>query len=146
MSDLTMRRNTRQREMIAEVLRHSRSHPTASDIYGAVKERLPKISLGTVYRNLDLLIDLGTVRKIEIPGSEARFDGNLTEHKHVRCVECGRIDDVFLEDPDFREDDIENLCGYRILGHRLEFVGLCPECLRKKEVEERETIEQTTGQ
>jgi Fur family transcriptional regulator, peroxide stress response regulator len=144
MSRLKTRRNTRQREAIVDVLRHSRSHPTASDVYGAVKERLPKISLGTVYRNLDFLTDIGRVRKLETSGTEARFDGNLDAHEHVRCVTCGKVDDVFLPEEPFRENDVDSASGYRIIGRRLEFVGVCPSCQRKTEVEEKETKEQTT--
>ena len=69
-------RNTRQREVILEELRKLRSHPTAPVLYEIVRRRLPRISLGTVYRNLELLAKSGVVRKLELSDSEARFDGN----------------------------------------------------------------------
>jgi Fur family ferric uptake transcriptional regulator len=123
-----LRRNTRQRQAILEVLRGMTSHPTAAELYNAVRKRLPRISLGTVYRNLEVLARLGLLRKLEFGGTETRFDGDLQEHYHVRCVECGRVAD--LHDLPFDPSDlrVEGLGGYRILGHHLEYVGVCPAC------------------
>ena len=85
-------RNTQQRRIILEELQGVRSHPTAVDLYELVRHRLPKISLGTVYRNLELLSRQGTIRKLDFGGEEARFDGDLMRHEHVRCVRCGRME------------------------------------------------------
>ncbi len=128
-----LQRNTRQRRVIVEELRKLRSHPTAADLYEIVRQRLPKISLGTVYRNLDLLAKQGLIRKLEIGGSEKRYDGTAEQHYHVRCVICQRIDDLHELPSDFAEDDFANLNGYEIIGHHLEFVGICPECKKDKD-------------
>ncbi len=126
-------RNTRQRRVILEEVRKLTSHPTAVGLYEIVRRRLPKISLGTVYRNLELLARTGAIQKLEFSGPESRFDGNCDQHGHVRCVDCGRVDDfegVPLELPGFNEDDCQ---GYEILGHRLELLGICPRCRTERQ-------------
>jgi Fur family ferric uptake transcriptional regulator len=93
-----------------------------------VRRRLPKISLGTVYRNLDLLAEAGKIQRLDLGGSEARFDADTDAHYHVRCVRCGRVDDVPGLPADLVADGMATAAGYEILGHRLEFVGICPQC------------------
>lgn len=121
-------RNTRQRQVILEELRKLTSHPTAVGIYEIVRRRLPKISLGTVYRNLELLARTGLVRKLEMGNAESRFDGNVAPHDHVRCVRCGRVDDVSGPPLDLLGGPANDLHGYQILGHRLEYLGICSQC------------------
>ncbi len=121
-------RNTRQRQVILEELQKLTSHPTAATLYEIVRRRLPKVSLGTVYRNLDLLTQMGMVGKLEFSGGEARFDGDLACHDHVRCVRCGRLDDVQGEPLDLPEKQYQNCDGYEIVGHRLELLGICAAC------------------
>ena len=121
-------RNTRQREVILEELRRSSAHPTATQVYDLVRRRLPKISLGTVYRNLDLLARMDMIQRMETTGAETRFDGDLRPHDHVRCTACGRIDDLAGPAVEVPPEGRRDFAGYQILGHRLEFVGLCPKC------------------
>jgi Fur family transcriptional regulator, ferric uptake regulator len=121
-------RNTRQRQVILESLRKLKTHPTASGLCAIVRERLPQISLGTVYRNLEMLCELGLVQKLEFGGAEARYDGTIDRHDHVRCVDCGRLEDVCLPPLDLPGDNANDLGGYKILGHRFEYVGICPAC------------------
>lgn len=121
-------RRTRQRQIILETLQKSTAHPTAKGLYGIVRRRLPKISLGTVYRNLDLLVRQGLVQKLEMGAAEARFDGTVAPHDHLRCLRCGRVDDVSAPPLDLLGGRTDDLDGYQILGHRLEFVGICPTC------------------
>ena len=78
-------RVTRQRRVILEELRKLTSHPTAPALYEVVRRRLPRISLGTVYRNLELLARAGFIQRLDLQGAEARFDGNPEHHYHVRC-------------------------------------------------------------
>lgn len=124
---------TQQREVILAELRKLTSHPTACDLYEIVRQRLPKVSLGTVYRNLELLADQGTVCKLELGGTEARFDGNVKRHDHIRCLECGRVDDAKSPPLELSRSTGHDLGGYRILGYRLEYVGVCPDCRRQSE-------------
>jgi Fur family transcriptional regulator, ferric uptake regulator len=121
-------RMTRQRKVILEELRKLASHPTAVGLYEIVRLRLPKISLGTVYRNLDLLSRTGSVLKLEFGNGEARFDGNIERHDHIRCVRCGRVDDIFSAPLDLLGGVTNDSHGYQILGYRLEYSGLCAQC------------------
>jgi Fur family ferric uptake transcriptional regulator len=117
----------RQRTIILEELRKVATHPTADEVYLMARRRLPRISLGTVYRNLDLLAEQGEIRKIEAAGSSKRFDGNIHPHQHARCQKCGRVADIKLHVPlpDTRHIDLPN---FTITAVRLEFDGLCNVC------------------
>ena len=128
MPDGKFKRNTRQRQVIFEELCKLTSHPTAVGLYELVRLRLPKISLGTVYRNLELMDRMGIVQKLEFSGGESRFDGNPQRHDHIRCVRCDRVDDLHaasLELSGIKHDDCK---GYQVLGHRLALLRLCPQC------------------
>lgn len=121
-------RTTKQRELILDELRSVRTHPTAIEVYERVRKKLPKISLGTVYRNLELLSEYGLIQKLEMAGTQKRFDGITENHYHVRCIVCGRVDDVEIEPLETINDAIGSASDYDILWHRLEFVGICPRC------------------
>ena len=124
----TSLRMTKQRQVILEELRAVTSHPTADDMYDMVRRRLPNVSLGTVYRNLEVLAESGVVQKIDIGGTKKRFDGNVAVHYHLRCVECGRVDDVHLDVGVDLEAIAAAGSAYAIHRHRLEFIGTCPNC------------------
>ena len=121
-------RETSQRRVILEELAKLNTHPTANEIYELVRKRLPKISLGTVYRNLELLSESGLIRKLETAGTQKRFDGTTENHYHVRCVNCGKIEDLRLPAVISLDDVANSISGYEIFWHTLEFGGLCPEC------------------
>jgi Fur family transcriptional regulator, ferric uptake regulator len=121
-------RNTPQRRVILEELEKLTSHPTAAALYRLVVRRLPRISLGTVYRNLDLLARTGVIQKLEFGTHEARFDGNPTLHDHIRCVKCGRVDDIPHPPLDPLGGVKNDFNGYRVFGHRTEYLGVCPQC------------------
>lgn len=123
-------RMTRQRRVILETLRNTRSHPTADEVYAAVRARMPRISLGTVYRNLDFLADSGEILKLEAAGSTRRFDGVTAPHRHIRCTCCGRVADVAIvtPEPDPAAVQVE---GFTVTGARIEYEGLCDACRPK---------------
>lgn len=121
-------RNTRQRQVILEELCRLTTHPTATELYELLRPRLQNLSLGTVYRNLDLLARMGRIRKLEWAGGEARFDGNTCHHDHVRCTCCGRVADVGGSSREVAAGGQEDFRGYDVLGYRLEFIGICPCC------------------
>jgi Fur family ferric uptake transcriptional regulator len=123
-----MKRNSLQRQVILEELQREKTHPSAQEIFERVRHRLPKISLGTVYRNLEQLAAHGLIQKIESAGGQRRFDGDLSEHYHVRCLYCGRVDDAPLPSLSRLNQTFGKMSEYTILGHRLEFVGICPRC------------------
>ena len=122
---------TRQRQVILEEVK-SGCHPTADQIYERVRKRLPQISMGTVYRNLDTLASLGYIRKMEPDHTQMRFDANTKEHYHTTCMNCHKVDDFPIEPLDDTLENLEKALGkltkYGVFGHRLEFIGLCPEC------------------
>ncbi len=127
-TEVQARRKTKQRQVILEELQKLHSHPTASDLYRVVRQRFPRVSLGTVYRNLELLNESGTIRKLQIGGREARFDAVDADHHHVQCTSCGRVDDLPVK-TDVPTDLPENTPeGWQIEECRVEFVGLCPDC------------------
>jgi len=115
-----------------EVLKKLKTHPTAEQLHRAVRRRLPRISLSTVYRNLDILARSGAVHRIDIAGAQARFDGDVSLHYHLRCLECGRVDDVMAGPFPMIDDAARQMTSYEIMGHRLEFLGLCPTCKGRK--------------
>ena len=129
-------RMTRQRRVILEELRKVNNHPSADEIYEIVRKRLPRISLGTVYRNLEILSDPGDIQKLEPGCSLKRFDGNPSEHFHIRCVRCNRIADAPML-PDLNIDlERIDVTDFEIVGHRLEFLGICRQCSGKSEPDE----------
>ena len=119
---------TKQRRVILDQFRTPGRHFTADDVYLLVRQELPNISLGTVYRNLDILSQAGRIRKLNLGGGQRQYDGGLHRHYHVRCVLCGKVADV----PPDRIGDL-NLAAYEttdfeILDHELGFEGVCAEC------------------
>lgn len=125
-------RMTTQRKVILEELKKVTSHPTAGELCEMVRRRLPRISLGTVYRNLEILSREGIIQKLDVGGNEMRFDGDISNHYHLRCLICGRVDDADVEPIQGLDRQREGMRGYQIQGHRLEFVGICPDCQRMR--------------
>lgn len=126
--------NTIQRRVILEELKKTTSHPTADELYRFVHRRLPRISLGTVYRNLSLLADAGLLMRMEVAGRQTRFDGNPVPHFHLSCSCCGAVEDLPDSDPRFaRATEILDEClDERIRAYRVEFSGLCRKCAARK--------------
>lgn len=122
-------RMTKQRKVILEELRKVHSHPTADELYEMVRTRMPRISLGTVYRNLDFLTESGEILKIDAAGSIRRFDGDTRPHQHVRCRVCGRIGDVIppLPAPEVNAIRVD---GFQVLSSRIEYEGICDRCAK----------------
>ena len=119
---------TRQRQVILDEIRKVRTHPTADEVYAMTRKQLPRISLGTIYRNLEILSACGLIQKMKLATKQKRFDGNAANHYHVRCISCGRVEDVHIKPIEAFEKDLGELSDYRIIGHRLEFIGVCPQC------------------
>lgn len=128
-------RTTKQRQIILETIRELGGHPSADELYIHVKKKLPDISLGTVYRNLDVLSESGMIRKLEPEHHQMRFDCNVEDHYHMTCINCGRIEDIEIpksDDPmEILSKSLGNLSKYGIFGHKLEFFGLCSKCKAK---------------
>jgi Fur family ferric uptake transcriptional regulator len=122
-------RLTSQRQVILEELRKVKSHPTATEVYDMVRKRLPRIGLGTVYRNLELLAEKNIIKKLEFGGEQKRFDGDTSSHYHIRCVECNRVEDIFIKRHKELDKNAASSCGYKILDHHVQFSGICSHCL-----------------
>jgi Fur family ferric uptake transcriptional regulator/Fur family peroxide stress response transcriptional regulator len=122
------RRRSRQREVVLEVLRSTDSHPTADWIYEQVRERIPNISLGTVYRNLRVLKDEGEILELDYGATFSRFDARTTQHYHFRCENCGRVFDIDLPEGNGLDGEVAQTTGFTVNRHRLEFYGKCNAC------------------
>ena len=123
-----MQKYSRQRESIKQFLAGRHDHPTAETIYAALREEYPNLSLGTVYRNLNLLARLGEIRKLSAVSGPDRFDGNTSPHYHFICRQCGCMLDLSVN----VLDHINILAGQgfdgKIEGHVAYFYGICPAC------------------
>ena len=124
-------RLTTQRQIILEELGKVKSHPTANEVYDMVRKRLPRIGLGTVYRNLELLADSGIILKLEVGGTQKRFDATIEPHYHIRCTSCGKVDDIDFEVQGEINQAAEAASNYKILGHHIEFTGVCASCTQQ---------------
>ena len=120
-----MLRKTKQREVILDILKESRNHPTAEEIYVKARMFMPKISLSTIYRTLKNLVDEGRILEIKLQGENcSRYDYPLKEHQHFYCRKCKRIFDIDI-----------SLDGNFELPHKVEefralFIGVCNDCLK----------------
>jgi len=130
-------RMTRQRQVILEELRAMKSHPTADEVCAAVRRRLPHVSLGTVYRNLERLAGSGEILKLRLGCAQSRFDGDTSQHYHVRCARCGRVDDVAVKPLRAIAAAAREVRDYAISGYRLEFVGVCARCAAPRSARRR---------
>lgn len=123
---------SRQRAAIKEYLNSTHEHPNAEIVYENLKERFPNISLGTVYRNLSLLSELGEIKKVATQKGPDRFDAELRPHYHFSCMECGDIIDIFVEEDNKNLSDslMKNFKG-TVLSQEVQFYGLCEKCCKK---------------
>ncbi len=130
MQELSSMRLTTQRQVILEELLKVTSHPTANEVYDMVRKRLPRIGLGTVYRNLELMAETGMILKLEVGGTQKRFDATIKPHYHVRCMKCGKVDDIKIPVQEDINEIAAQACHYQITGHHIEFTGLCRDCAK----------------
>jgi Fe2+ or Zn2+ uptake regulation protein len=124
---------TARREAILRELKNSNAHPTAEELFETIRTRIPNISLGTIYRNLEILAKAGYINVLE-GGAQRRYDAIDTPHYHIRCIHCGRMKDVPVKMNRTLEEGIREKVDYSVLGHRLEFFGICPKCKQKEEI------------
>jgi Fur family peroxide stress response transcriptional regulator len=121
-------RRSKQREAIHRFLRANDSHPTAQHIYEELRKEFPSLSLGTVYRNLNILEEQGKVRKLQYGSTFDRFDADTDEHYHFICRRCGRVYDLELEPQDHLERRAAEIGGHRVDDHAIDFYGTCRLC------------------
>lgn len=122
---------SRQRECIREFIQNCHYHPTADNVFAAIRQEFPNISLGTVYRNLSLLVELGEISKISTGTGPDRFDCNTAPHSHFICTKCHAIEDMEMTDIDcITKKASENFKG-KILSLTTTFYGICKHCLEE---------------
>jgi Fur family peroxide stress response transcriptional regulator len=129
-------RITPQRMALIEILCQSDGHPSASQLHEQLKQRFPTTSLATVYKTLNVLKEVGEVMEIGFAGSDSRYDSAHPDpHPHLICVQCRQIKDVDLDPvkPQAWMETITERYGYRILGHRMDIYGICPQCQQDTE-------------
>lgn len=127
------RRNTIQRALVLETVNKLCCHATADEVYDEIHKAHPTISRATVYRNLNLLSEMGEIRRIEIPGSADRYDHVVHNHCHVRCEVCGCIFDMDMEFVYGLESGIRDSHGFDITGYDIVFHGICPACKAQRD-------------
>lgn len=132
---MTARKYSRQRELIKQSLQGRKDHPTAEMVYAAIREEHPQISLGTVYRNLSLLVEMGEIQKLSIEDGPYRFDWNTEPHYHFFCRQCHAVTDMEVGEDPVQEKlpAIQSCFSGRIERYTTEFYGICNNCLQAAE-------------
>ena len=130
------KRNTIQRQLVIAAVRFLADHPTAEEVYDRITMEYPDISKGTVYRNLNSLVESGLLGKVSVPSGADRCDHILARHYHIKCNHCGKFMNVenfdYFHDLD---DKLATATGFKMEHHDIVFSGLCPECQKHKEAE-----------
>ena len=131
------RRNTIQKALILRAVCELKRHLTADEVYEFVKRDHPSIGKGTVYRNLAILTEEGAIRKVEVPDGSDRFDFTLKNHYHVRCVKCGEVFDVDMDEIPDLQKKLHDTHGMEFLTYDIFFKGICPECRAQEKEDKR---------
>lgn len=128
-----IQRYSKQRETILRYLQSVTCHPTAETVYSEVRKEIPNISLGTVYRNLNQLAEEGTILRLTANTGADYYDGRTTQHNHVLCTRCGKIEDIFEPIDTMLDAFAAEITKYTALSHSLHFYGICPQCQAEME-------------
>jgi Fur family transcriptional regulator, peroxide stress response regulator len=123
-------KQTRQRDLILSILKETHSHPPADWIYEEARKSIPKISKGTVYRNLVILLERGEIEELKLSGTISRYEAKHPVHYHFRCDNCGKVVDVSVPVVQNLNNDAGKATGCKVTGHKLEFHGYCKNCLQ----------------
>ena len=124
-------RKSQQRERILEILKETKSHPTADWIYMRLKEEIPELSLGTVYRNLKVLMEQGLIQKLPFGSTFDRFEAKIAPHYHLVCEKCGLVEDFEMPQYAAINSQAEKMSAFKISRHRIDFFGLCGKCRKE---------------
>lgn len=121
-------RNTIQRRIVLNTVMELANHPTPENVYEEIRRKGGTLSRSTVYRNLKVLQKNGQLKKLDIPGSSIRYDGNLSAHNHIFCTVCGKIGDISCDEKNTEVSLPQATDGWSISGNYSVFFGLCPDC------------------
>ncbi len=124
---------SRQRDRILQLLRGADNHPAAPWLYNRLRKDFPDLSMGTLYRNLKILVGQGIIGKIDFGGAFDRYDPIVSPHYHFICDRCGTITDLAVPVDEGLNERVRNFSGHRALRHRIEFFGICESCGEKTE-------------
>ena len=127
---------TRQRQTILKELKNVVTHPSADAVYEMVRKELPRISMGTVYRNLEQMAKDGLILKLD-GGGQKRYDGNPAPHYHFRCQCCDDMTDLPMKPLDDIRKIIQSLNGFEVKTYELNFTGVCPQCKQAQQKNEK---------
>lgn len=120
-------KHSRQRDAVLAELQSRMDHPTAEELYFSLKNEMPNLSLSTVYRNLNMLVSDGVIKKISL-GNADRYDGCNTLHYHFLCLKCGKVNDIDMPPFDNINQNVQKYAKEQILSHEILFSGVCKEC------------------
>lgn len=119
---------SKQRESILNYVKSVKTHPTAEIIYQEVRKQDNKISLGTVYRNLEKLYQNGDIKRLKMANEKDRFDGDISHHYHGICTKCGKLIDIFVDYYENIDRYINKKTNFEVVSHDVIFNVICPEC------------------
>lgn len=129
------KRNTLQKEVVGAIVKEACNHPTAEMVFERAKERMPSISLGTVYRILKDMAKDGEIREVACKDAPSRFDKTTMDHGHFQCIKCGKVEDVFVN-LDKIDDTVISFGGKVVLETQLFFRGICVDCAQNAPIAE----------
>lgn len=119
---------SKQREEILDYVKSVKTHPTAETVYTKLRESIPNISLGTVYRNLDKLSEIGKLQRINLANEQDRFDGDTNFHYHAICQKCGEVSDIYIDYIKDIDKIIEKKADCIVISHDIIFNIICSKC------------------
>ena len=125
-------RYSKQRDEILNIVLESCDHPTAKMVYEKARYIIPNISLGTVYRNLNVLSEMGEIKKIPTYDGDDRFDKILTNHNHIHCTICGKVSDVDPGLMNIDYDKINKETGFKVTECNFNIKGICQDCIKER--------------
>jgi Fe2+ or Zn2+ uptake regulation protein len=120
-----------QRERILEILKNTKIHPTADWIYDQLKKEIPKLSLGTVYRNLKFLKEQGLINELQFGSTFDRYDGKTDPHYHFICKYCEKIFDLDIPLEFNLNEKVKSSTNFKVDSHTIEFFGVCEDCQKE---------------
>ena len=121
-------RYSKQRESILQTVLESNEHPTANMVYASLKEAFPKLSLGTVYRDLNQLAEAGRLKRIPLPDGSCRYDGTIATHSHIVCQDCGEVADVMVPPLEELKQAVSQETDFTLTTYDLVMRGVCKKC------------------
>lgn len=127
-----VRKLTKQRQMVLELIQNSDGHMTADEIHHKLKQDGSTIGIATIYRNLNVLYEDHLINRVRHPEYGYIYDKNTYKHYHLHCIQCNRIEDIEFRLPDSITRDVEKMMDCKVLEHELTFEGICSRCKNKK--------------